>query len=65
MSAPLFVSSGDMLADRRYDLARAYEADGDLAAAADLLAQAVELAPNFASAWFALSMVRELSLIHI
>ena len=59
MSAPLFVTSGDMLADRRYDLARAYEADGDLAAAADLLAQAVELAPNFASAWFALSMVRE------
>ena len=59
MTVPLFVSSGDLLADRRYDLARAYAADGDLAAAADLYAQAVELSPRFASAWFALGEVRE------
>src|SRR3954462_6923287 len=48
-----------MLADRRYALARDYAADGDLAAAADLYAQAVELAPGFASAWFALGETRE------
>ncbi len=55
----LFLSSGDLIADRRYDLARAYAAQGDLGAAADLYAQAVELAPGFASAWFALGEVRE------
>ena len=58
MAVPLFVSSGDLIADRRYDLARAYAADGDLAAAADLFAQAVELSPDFASAWFALGEAR-------
>jgi predicted TPR repeat methyltransferase len=55
----LFITSGDMLADRRFALARDYAADGDLAAAADLYAQATELAPGFASAWFALGEVRE------
>src|SRR3954454_11266993 len=40
-------------------MARAYAADGDLAAAADLYAQAVELAPGFASAWIALGEARE------
>ena len=54
----LFLSSGDILADRRYDLARRYAADGDLAAAADLFAQAVELSPGFAAAWFALGETR-------
>src|SRR5437868_10501309 len=48
-----------MLADRRYALARDYATDGDLAAAADLYAQATELAPGFASAWFALGEARE------
>src|SRR3954467_5805644 len=48
-----------MLADRRYALARDYAADGDLAAAADLFAQAVELSPGFSSAWFALGEARE------
>jgi predicted TPR repeat methyltransferase len=55
----LFLSSGDLLADRRYQHAKDFEARGDLAAAADLLAQAVERAPEFASAWFALGQVRE------
>lgn len=59
MARPLFISSGDLIADRRYDRARAYEADGDLAAAADLYAQAVELSPGFASAWFALGEIRD------
>jgi predicted TPR repeat methyltransferase len=55
----LFITSGDLIADRRYEMARGYAADGDLAAAADLYAQAVELSPGFASAWFALGEARE------
>ena len=58
MAVPLFISSGDLIADRRYDLARGYAADGDLAAAVDLFAQAAELSPGFASAWFALGETR-------
>lgn len=54
----LFLSSGDILADRRYEHALGYAERGDDAAAADLLAQAVELAPGFASAWFRLGEVR-------
>ena len=56
---PLFLSSGNILADRRYDLGRGYAADGDVAAAADLYLQATELAPGFASAWFALGEARQ------
>jgi predicted TPR repeat methyltransferase len=56
---PLFVSSGDLIADRRYQHARDFEARGDLQAAADLFAQALERAPHFGSAWFALGEVRE------
>ncbi|KQW21286.1 methyltransferase [Afipia sp. Root123D2] len=59
MAAPLFLSSGDLIADRRYDFARDFQLRGDIAAAADLMAQAVELAPRFASAWFALGELRE------
>ena len=55
----IFGSSGDLLADRRFELARAYLADGDLAAAIDLLEQAVELQPGFASGWFELGDARE------
>lgn len=54
-----FASSGDLLADRRYEMARAYRAEGDLAAAVDLLRQALELAPGFAAGWFDLGEVRE------
>jgi len=56
--AALFLSSGDVLADRRYERAKAYAADGDRAASADLLMQALERAPMFASAWFALGEIR-------
>lgn len=56
---PLFITSGDLIADRRYDAARHYWARGDLLAAADIMAQAVEAAPHFASAWFALGEIRE------
>lgn len=59
MPARLFMSSGDMIADRRFDFARDLQLKGDLAAAADLLLQATELAPGFASAWFTLGEIRE------
>ena len=53
-----FVSSGDLTADRRFEFAKDLEKRGDLAGAADLYAQAVEVAPGFASAWFALGEMR-------
>jgi predicted TPR repeat methyltransferase len=59
MPARLFLSSGDLMADRRFDFARDLQLKGDLAAAADLLLQAIELAPGFASAWFTLGEIRE------
>jgi predicted TPR repeat methyltransferase len=59
MPARLFLSSGDLMADRRFEFARDLQLKGDLPAAADLLMQAIELAPNFASAWFALAGIRE------
>ena len=45
-AAPLFVSSGDVIADRRYQYARELEARGELAGAADLYAQALQIAPG-------------------
>ncbi len=47
------------MADRRFDFARDLQLKGDLATAADLLMQAIELAPNFTSAWFTLGGIRE------
>jgi predicted TPR repeat methyltransferase len=58
-TGPLFVSSGNLTADRRYQWALDLVARGDLAGAADLLAQTTELAPGFAAAWFSLGEVRE------
>src|SRR5438034_7804897 len=59
MPARLFLSSGDLMADRRFEFARDLQLKGDLPAAADLLMQAIELAPNFTSAWFTLGQIRE------
>ena len=56
---PIHLPSGNLIADRRFEWARDLEAKGDLAGAADLLTQALELAPGFSSAWFALGEVRE------
>jgi len=56
---PLFVSSGDLVADRRYQWALDYLQRGDAAAAADILVQVLETAPGFATAWFALASIRE------
>jgi predicted TPR repeat methyltransferase len=58
-TGPLFVSSGDLIADRRYKWALDHAARGDLTGAADILAQTVELAPCFATAWFALGAIRD------
>jgi predicted TPR repeat methyltransferase len=59
MPARLFFSSGDLMADRRFEFARDLQLQHDLPAAADLLMQAIELAPNFTSAWFTLGGIRE------
>jgi predicted TPR repeat methyltransferase len=59
MPARLFLSSGDLVADRRFEFARDLQLKGDLVAAADLLLQAIELAPNFVSAWFTLGEIRD------
>jgi predicted TPR repeat methyltransferase len=56
---PLFITSGDLVADRRYDAARHYWLRGDLEAAVEVMAQALEAAPRFASAWFALGEIRD------
>lgn len=58
-SGPLFVSSGDLVADRRYKWALDYVARGDALAAADILSQVVEEVPRFATAWFALGAIRD------
>ena len=55
----IFLSSGDVIADRRYEWARHLAEKGELAAAADLLTQALELAPRYPAAWFALGDARE------
>ena len=58
-TGPLLVSSGDLIADRRYQWALDFLARGDRAGAAEILEQALETAPAFAAAWFALGDIRE------
>lgn len=50
----MFQSSGDLIADRRYEYARDAAADGDHETARDLLTQLLELTPRWPAAWFAL-----------
>jgi predicted TPR repeat methyltransferase len=52
-------SSGDLRADRRFLYAEASAAEGDHAAAAELLEQCLEIAPDWAPAWLALGTARE------
>jgi predicted TPR repeat methyltransferase len=56
---PVFISSGDLIADRRHQWALDYLARGDLAGAAEILEQVLETVPAFAAAWFALGTIRE------
>ena len=57
--APVPLSSGDLIADRRFEWARGAMADGDFAGAAEMLAQALELVPGYAAGWFALGEALE------
>ena len=59
MPLRLFLTSGDLMADRRFEFARDLQLMGVLPAAADLIEQALELAPNFTSAWFTLGEIRQ------
>ncbi|MDB5510379.1 MAG: SAM-dependent methyltransferase [Hyphomicrobiales bacterium] len=52
-------SSGDLAADRRYDYACSSARDGEFAVAENLLVQALEIAPEWPAAWFALGEARE------
>ncbi|MFC2952591.1 methyltransferase domain-containing protein [Marinicaulis aureus] len=51
-------SSGDLIADRRYQYGLDLASEGDAAAAADLFEQALERAPGWADAWFSLGRAR-------
>jgi predicted TPR repeat methyltransferase len=56
---PSQLSSGDVVADRRADYARMLDEGGEPAAAAELMEQALELAPGWAAGWFRLGTYRE------
>ncbi len=58
VSKDLF-ASGDLIADCRYAYGRAAAGDGDFLAAADVFEQALERAPDWAPALFALGEARE------
>lgn len=53
------LTSGDLVADRRADYATMLAEGGDHAAAAELMEQALELAPLWAAGWFRLGEYRE------
>jgi len=59
MTKPLQTSSGDLLADRRADYAEMLFAAGDHLAAAELLLNALELAPDWSFGWFRLGEFQE------
>lgn len=53
------MTSGDLIADRRAAYARMLAESGDPAAAAELMEQALELAPAWSAGWFLLGEFRE------
>jgi predicted TPR repeat methyltransferase len=53
------LAAGDLIAERRFAYAKAAAEEGDLSAAVELFGQALERAPNWAAAWFALGEARE------
>ena len=53
------LASGDLIAERRFAYARAAADERDFGAAAELCEQALERAPRWAAAWFALGEARE------
>jgi predicted TPR repeat methyltransferase len=50
---------GRLIAERRFAYAKAAAEEGDFRAAAEVLEQALERAPDWAGAWFALGEARE------
>ncbi|MEZ2221119.1 methyltransferase domain-containing protein [Rhizobium sp. RCC_161_2] len=56
---PSQLSSGDVIADRRADYAKMLAESGEPASAAELMEQALELAPSWAAGWFSLATYRE------
>ncbi|WOJ89826.1 tetratricopeptide repeat protein [Methylocapsa polymorpha] len=57
--SPILRTSGDLTVDRRFIYAQSAAADGDHAAAAELLEQTLDLAPHWAPLWLALAMAYE------
>ncbi|HEV7319189.1 MAG TPA: methyltransferase [Ensifer sp.] len=55
------LSSGDLIADRRADYAKMLAEGGEPASAAELMAQALERAPDWAAGWFRLADYEEKS----
>lgn len=55
------LSSGDLIADRRAEYAHMLADSGDHAGAADLMGQALELAPDWPAGWFRLADYEEKS----
>lgn len=55
------LSSGDLIADRRADYAKMLAEGGEPDSAAELMAQALERAPNWAAGWFRLADYEEKS----
>jgi predicted TPR repeat methyltransferase len=53
------LAAGDLIAERRFAYAKAAAEEGDFGAAAELFEQALDLAPHWAAAWFALGEARE------
>ena len=59
--AALRFSSGDPAADRRADYAEQFAARGDVEAAIEVLAGALELVPGWAAGWFRLGEFQEMA----
>jgi len=57
----MFLSSGDLMADRRFEFARDLQLKGDLVAAADLFSPGDRTGAEFHSAWFTLGELRNSS----
>ena len=53
------LTSGDITADRRAEYAKMLSDNGDHAAGAELMAQALDLVPNWAAGWFQLGEIAE------
>ncbi|MCS3738640.1 methyltransferase [Rhizobium sp. BK661] len=56
---PNQLTSGDVIADRRADYAKMLDESGEPDAAAELMEQALELAPRWAAGWYRLAAYRE------